>query len=101
MHLPHLREEISAVWTKCLCLTSGRRPKADFAVGLKSSAFTETELKKLTPYVGGSKETCFFKVRKEMFSPFLMCEAKYGKVGLLIADLQNAHSASIAVNAIV
>lgn len=30
-----------------------------------------------------------------------MCEAKYGEVGLLIADLQNAHSASIAVNAIV
>ena len=36
-----------------------------------------------------------------MFFPFLMSEAKYGEVGLLIADLQNAPSASIAVNAIV
>ena len=100
-HLAHVREDINTVWTKCICLASGPRPKPDFAVGLKSSAFTEVELKKLTPYVGGSKETCFVKVTNDIFFPFLTCEAKCGEVGLTVADRQNAHSASIAVNAIV
>ncbi|MCJ1245204.1 hypothetical protein MMC30_002405 [Trapelia coarctata] len=99
-HLAHLREEINTVWTKCICLASGPRPKPDFVVGLKSSAFTEIELKKLTPYVGGSNETCFVKVTNDIFFPFLTCEAKCGEVGLTVADRQNAHSASIAVNAI-
>lgn len=100
-HLAHLREEINTIWTKCICLASGPRPKPDFAVGLKSSAFTEIELKKLAPYVGGSKETCFVKVTNDIFFPFLTCEAKCGEVGLTVADRQNAHSASIAVNAVV
>lgn len=99
-NLEHLREEINTVWTKCICLASGPRPKPDFAVGLKASAFTEKELEKLTPYVGGYNETCYFKVTKNIFFPFLTCEAKCGEVGLSIADRQNAHSASIAVNAV-
>lgn len=45
--LAHLREEINTVWTKCICFASGPRPKPDFAVGLKSSALPEIELKKL------------------------------------------------------
>ena len=100
-HLAHLREEVDTIWTKCICLASGPRPKPDFAVGLKSSAFTGTELNKLIPYVGGSKETCFFKVTRDVYFPFLTCEAKGGDLGLVVADRQNAHSASIAVNALV
>ena len=100
-HLVHLREEIDTIWTKCICLASGPRPKPDFAVGLKSSAFTEVELEKLTPYVGGYNETCFVKVTNNIFFPFLTCEAKCGEVGVCVADRQNAHSASIAVNAVV
>ena len=100
-HLTHVREDINTIWTKCICLASGPRPKPDFAVGLKSSAFTEMELKKLAPYVGDSKELCFIKVTNDIFFPFLTCEAKCGEVGLTVADRQNAHSASIAVNAVV
>ncbi|MCJ1355109.1 MAG: hypothetical protein MMC33_005100 [Icmadophila ericetorum] len=100
-HLAHVREDINAIWTKCICLASGPRPKPDFAVGLKSSAFTGIELQKLTPYVGGPKEICFIKVTNDIFFPFLTCEAKCGEVGLTVADRQNAHSASIAVNAVV
>jgi hypothetical protein len=53
------------------------------------------------PYIGGSNETCFVKVTNDILFTFLTCEAKCGEVGLAIADRQNAHSASIAVNAIV
>jgi hypothetical protein len=77
------------------------RPKLDFAVGLKASAFTLTEYEKLMPYIGGFDETCFVKVTNDIFFPFLTCEAKCGEVGLAVADQQNAHSASIVVNAIV
>jgi hypothetical protein len=100
-HLEHVREDLNTLWTKCICLATGPRPKPDFAVGLKESIFTQTEREKLTPYIGGSYETCYVKVTSDIFFPFLTCEAKCGEVGLAVADRQNAHSASIAVNAIV
>jgi hypothetical protein len=100
-HLEHVREDLNTLWTKCICLAEGPRPKPDFAVGLKESVFTQEEYEKLIPYIGGSKETCYVKVTNDIFFPFLMCEVKCGEVGLDIADRQNAHSASIAVNAIV
>ena len=100
-HLAHLREEINQSWIKCICLASGPRPKPDFTVGLRSSAFTEIELNKLIPYVGGFKETCFVKVTRDIYFPFITCEAKGGDLGLVVADRQNAHSASVAVNAVV
>ena len=100
-HLAHLREEINTIWTKCICLAGGPRPKPDFAVGFKTSAFTEIELRKLVPYAGGSKETCFIMATKHILFPFLTSEAKCGEVGLAIADRQNANSASVAVNAVV
>lgn len=53
------------------------------------------------PYIGGFNETCFVKITNDILFPFLACEAKCGEVGLAVADRQNAHSASIAVNAIV
>lgn len=100
-HLQHVREDLDTLWTKCICLATGPRPKPDFAAGLKESVFTQTEYEKLMPYIGGSNETCYFKVTNDIFFPFLTCEAKCGEVGLAVADRQNAHSASIAVNAIV
>src|SRR5271168_2171055 len=78
----------------------GSRPKPDSAVGLKEPVFTQEEYEKLKPYVGSSKETCYVKVTGNIFFPFLTCEAKRGEIGLTVADRQNAHSASIAVNAI-
>ncbi len=100
-NLGHLREELNTLWTKSIILAAGPRPKPDFAVGLKASAFDKVELEKILPYVGSWKDSCHVKMTDEMFFPFLTCEAKCGESGLDIADRQNAHSASIGANAIV
>ena len=97
LHLQHLTEEINAEWTKCICL-AGPRPKPDYAIGFMSSAFTNDEVMKLKSYTTPDKATLF---TEHFYFPFLLCEVKCGGSGLDIADRQNAHSASMAVNAIV
>ncbi|KAL9124693.1 MAG: hypothetical protein Q9217_006003, partial [Psora testacea] len=96
-NLQHLGEEMNVEWTKCICI-AGPRPKPDYAVGFMSSAFTEDEFAKLKFYTAPGKATLF---TGKLYFPFLMCEVKCGENGLNIADRQNAHSASMAVNAIV
>ncbi|KAK2756539.1 hypothetical protein FQN54_005432 [Arachnomyces sp. PD_36] len=96
-HLEHLAEEVNAVWTKCTTL-AGPQPKPDFAVGLMPSAFTEEEALKLKIYTTPDRATFF---TENMYFPFLMCEAKSVDQAINRADRQNAHSASIAINAIV
>jgi len=96
-NLQHLAEEINAEWTKCICI-AGPRPKPDYAVGLMSSAFTDDEVERLKSYTAPGKATLF---TGKLYFPFLTCEVKCGENGLNIADRQNAHSASMAVNAIV
>ena len=97
LHLQHLTEEINAEWTKCICL-AGPRPKPDYAIGFMSSAFTDDEVMKLKSYTAPERATLFTEY---LYFPFIMCEVKCGENGLNIADRQNAHSASMAVNAIV
>ena len=62
-----------------------------------SSAFTDDEVMKLKSYSAPEKATLFME---HLYFPFIMCEMKCGESGLNIADRQNAHSASMAVNAI-
>ena len=97
LHLQHLTEEINAEWTKCICL-AGPRPKPDYAIGFMSSAFTDNEVMKLKSHTAPERATLF---TEHFYFPFIMCEVKCGEHGLNIADRQNAHSASMAVNAIV
>ena len=97
LHLRYLTEEINAEWTKCICL-AGPRPKPDYAIGFMSSAFTDNEVMKLKSYTALDKATLF---TENFYFPFLLCEVKCGEIGLTIADRQNAHSASMAVNAII
>ncbi|KAI9779374.1 MAG: hypothetical protein M1816_003601 [Peltula sp. TS41687] len=96
-HLEHLTDELNAEWVKCIPL-AGPRPKPDFAVGLMSSAFTDNEVEKLKTYTAPEKPTLF---TGNSYFPFLVCEVKSGENGLNVADRQNSHSASMAVNAIV
>ena len=63
-----------------------------------SSAFTEEEILKLKSYTAPNRATL---VTENLYFPFLMCEVKCGEQALNRADRQNAHSASIAVNALV
>ncbi|KAL5113383.1 hypothetical protein ACEQ8H_008748, partial [Pleosporales sp. CAS-2024a] len=95
--LENIKEEISADWSKCNLL-GGTRPRPDYAYGLSFTTFTEEELAKLQNYTNLDNPT---KFTESMYFPFLLCEAKCGTTNIDDADRQNAHSASIAVNAIV
>lgn len=48
-HLEHLIETFDESWIKSIPLVKGPCPQPDFAVGIKPSAFTSDQLKKLQP----------------------------------------------------
>ena len=100
-NLEHLIETVDESWIKSIPLVKGPRPQPDFAVGLKSSAFTSEQLKKLYPSIGDWQTTSRLVATDEMYFPFLTAEVKCGNEALNIADRQNAHSAAIAANAVV
>ncbi|KAK2746853.1 hypothetical protein FQN57_002895 [Myotisia sp. PD_48] len=102
---PHLRvliESVNESWRSSLAFC-GPLPQPDYSVAFKRSTFTDSQLEKLTPFIGkvpGDYSSYFLGTFK-MYFPFLSCEAKCGTSGLEIADRQNAHSMTIAVRAIV
>jgi len=100
-HLKHLIETVDKSWIKSIPLVKGPRPQPDFAVGVKPSAFTSDQLKKLQPSIGDWQTTSRLVATDEMYFPFLTSEVKCGNEALNIADRQNAHSAAVAANAIV
>lgn len=100
-HLEHLIETVDEGWIKSIPLAKGPPPQPDFAVGLKSSAFTSEQLRKLQPSIGDWQTTSRLVVTDEMFFPFLTLEVKCGNEALNIADRQNAHGAAVAANAVV
>ncbi|KAI4132407.1 MAG: hypothetical protein LQ347_002605 [Umbilicaria vellea] len=101
IHLKHLIENVNESWYKSIPLVNGPRPQPDFSVGLKMSAFTSDQLKKLKPFVGDWQTASRAVVTDEVYFPFLTAEVKCGNEALNIADRQNAHSASVAANIIV
>jgi len=101
IHLKHLIENVDEGWIKSIPLVKGPRPQPDFSVGLKTTAFTRDQLKKLNPFVGDWQDTSRLVATDELYFPFLTSEVKCGNEALNIADRQNAHSASVAVNAVV
>jgi hypothetical protein len=70
-------------------------------VGFRQTAFTEDQLKKLLPFVGGLLEKFYFMATYYMYFPFLTCEVKCSAAALDIADRQNAHSMTMAVRGVV
>lgn len=67
-------------------------------MGFGRSAFTDDQLKKLTPFAGEVTDTftSYFMGTWQMYFLFLTCEVKCGTAALDVADRQNAHSATIA-----
>lgn len=100
-HFKHLIETVNESWIKSIPLIKGPRPQPDFAVGLKSSAFTSDQLKKLQPSIGDWQTTSRLVATDEMYFPFLTVEVKCGNEALNVADRQNAHSAAVAANSVV
>ncbi|KAK5081422.1 hypothetical protein LTS08_006602 [Lithohypha guttulata] len=95
--LEHVVEDIDTEWTRCKTL-GGPRLKPDPALGIAASAFNEEELAKLRNYTAFERATLF---TNNLYFPFLLSEAKSADVGISVADRQNMHSSSMAVNAIV
>ncbi len=100
-HLKHVIETVDESWIKSIPLVKGPRPQPDFAIGVKPSAFTSDQLKKLQPSVGDWQTTSRLMATDEMYFPFLTSEVKCDNEALNIANRQNAHSAAVATNAVV
>jgi hypothetical protein len=101
-HLKPLNESVNEGWN-CARPIYGPRPQPDYSVGFGRSAFTNTQLEKLAPFVGEVADTftSIFMATWQMYFPFLTCEVKCGAAALDIADRQNAHSMTLAVRGIV
>ncbi|KAI9836144.1 MAG: hypothetical protein M1837_003453 [Sclerophora amabilis] len=99
--LEHLIENVNESWSNSIPLVNGPRPQPDYSVGLKPTAFTSDQVRKLKPFIGDWQTASRLVATDEMYFPFLTSEVKCGNEALNIADRQNAHSASVAVNAVV
>jgi hypothetical protein len=98
--LKTLIESVNEGWDNSIALTKPR-PQPDYAVGFKRTAFTEDQLKKIQPFIGGFSEMSLFMGTYYMYFPFLTCEVKCGAAALDVADRQNAHSMTMAVRGVV
>jgi hypothetical protein len=95
-HLNTLIESVNESWDSSIALTKPC-PQPDYAVGFKRTAFTEDQLKRIQPLIGGFSEISFFMGTYYMYFPFLTCEVKCSAAALDVADQQNAHSMALAV----
>lgn len=88
------------MWTESMFLIE-TQPSPDYSVGFLWSAFTPEQLQKVNPWLGELTDLSPFKATYFMYFPFLTCEVECGAAALDIADRQNAHSAALAVRAVV
>ncbi|OWP06250.1 hypothetical protein B2J93_2488 [Marssonina coronariae] len=93
-------ETVNEAWDNSIALTKPC-PQPDYAVGFKRTAFTEDQLQKIQPYIGGFSEMSLFISTYYMYFPFFTCEVKCGAAALDVADRQNAHSMTMAVRGVV
>lgn len=101
-HLKTLVESVNEGWNNSIPLT-GTRPQPDYSVGFNREAFTDSQLAKLSPFIGDfiAGDQSFFMATYYMYFPFLTCEVKCGAAALDVADRQNAHSMTLAVRAVI
>ena len=103
IELKHLVFNADECWSNSRSITK-TRPQPDGSVGFKRSAFTESQIQKLLPYIGNRVPYDYlslFLATWRTFFPFFTREAKGGTGDLDIADRQNAHSMTVAVRGIV
>lgn len=73
-HLKILIEGVNEGWNNSIAITK-TRPQPDFSVAFKREAFTEDQLKRIEPFVGGLTETSFFMATYAMYFPFFTCRS--------------------------
>lgn len=99
-----LVESIDEGWDSSIPITKPR-PQPDYTVGFQRMTFFTEQLNKLQ-LVGGDfldpKFNSYFTATFYMYFPFLTCEVACSAGGSLhTADMQNIHSATIAVRGVV
>ncbi|KAM3084775.1 hypothetical protein ACMFMG_003229 [Clarireedia jacksonii] len=101
-HLKILTESVNEDWDSAIPFC-GPSPQPDYSVGFGRSAFTQSQIGKLTLFTKELMDdyTSYFMSTWYMYFPFLTCEVESGAGNLEVADRQNAHSMTIAVRAIV
>ncbi|KAL7917247.1 hypothetical protein ACQKWADRAFT_326069 [Trichoderma austrokoningii] len=101
-HLEILVESVNAGWNNSIPLTS-IRPQPDYSIGFRREAFTEEQLKKLSPFIGDfiAGDLSYFMATYYMYFPFFACEVESGAGSLDFADRQNAHSMTLAARGVV
>ncbi|KAL5040782.1 hypothetical protein BDW71DRAFT_212781 [Aspergillus fruticulosus] len=77
------------------------RPQPDYSVGFSSLAFTDEQLLKLEPFLGGMNSTSFFRPTGEMHFPFMVSEVKSKTTSLRAADYQSIHSMALCLRGII
>ncbi|KAK4552393.1 hypothetical protein LTR86_010407 [Recurvomyces mirabilis] len=92
----YVADEVDTEWIQYETMGLSR-PKPDTTAGLKRSACSGEDEATLQNYSSAQRPYLF---TPDLAFPFLMCEAKTGKIGLDNADTQNIHRASIAIGAI-
>lgn len=98
-HLQSVLESVNESWSNCISITKPR-PQPDYALGFGRHAFSDDQLDKLQPYIGDPSDLSYFRATLYMYFPFLTAEVKCGAMGLDIADRQNAHSMTVAMNGV-
>ncbi|PTB63363.1 hypothetical protein BBK36DRAFT_1181721 [Trichoderma citrinoviride] len=95
-HLDILAESVNEGW-KCSCAVPGvATPQPDYSVGFRLGAFSDTQRAVLSWLVTDSSRLSFFKATSHVYLPFLSCEM----ASLDVADRQNAHSMTLAVQGV-
>ncbi|KAL4986306.1 hypothetical protein BDW68DRAFT_178922 [Aspergillus falconensis] len=77
------------------------RPQPDYSVGFSSKVFTQKQLLKLEPFLGGINSTSFFRSTMEMYFPFMVSEVKSKTASLHVADYQSMHSMALSLRGII
>ena len=93
----YMIESFNEAWTSAIPF-EGTRPQPDYSVGLRKSSFTQDQLVKLGCQMGLKT---YGTATLEILFPFFTVEVKSGAAGIVVADRQNAHSATVAVKGIV
>jgi len=99
-HCMLLIESTDEGWDDSIPLTESR-PQPDYSVGFRREAFTNQQLEKLQPFLGGLTDTSFFMATYYMYFPFFACEVKCGAATFDVVDRQNAHSMTMAIRGVV
>ncbi|KAF2182073.1 hypothetical protein K469DRAFT_740566 [Zopfia rhizophila CBS 207.26] len=96
-----LRETTNADWNNAIPFC-GPRPQPDYGLGFKREAFNREQIQKLQPFIGNEMEGwSYVAATYDMYLPFLTCEVKCGAAAMNIADRQNAHNRTVALQNLV